>query len=94
MAVYEAFGTGVPCPPWAYDAIVAPGPDWDAAGHAFQNVVTDGQGQKKEVLGRLVYPTASDLQEWSNYIVMALEVGWCPFGGWAPYWATPPSATR
>ena len=79
------YGPSRPCPAWAFGVRVFPGPDWDNAGHGHQDVLRGQDGVLAHVLGVTKIPTRAVLDEWAEYIIMAIAEGWSTNGGFAPH---------
>ena len=75
---------GFPCPPWAYGAIVGPGPSWLSSGFGSQNQRKVG-GQDAFVFGTMLEPSEATLIAWADEVVLAIREGWNPLGAWAPH---------
>ena len=81
MAMY---GSSRPCPPWAIGVRVWPGPTWVSSGLQGQDVVRGPDGVLVQVLGVTKPPDQSTLEQWSDYVIDACEMGWIATGGWSP----------
>ena len=75
---------GFPCPPWAYGAIVAPGPSWLSSGFGSQNQRKVG-GQDAFVFGTMLEPSEATLIAWADEVVLSIREGYNPLGAWAPH---------